>query len=303
MRKGPPKFSRPVIVTNHAAKPGKGFTIVELLVSVAELTVLVLLVSRLFSSAASVTTSGNKRMDMEGQLRPLFDRMAIDLAAIVKRPDVDYFLKSSTNGQVGNDQMAFYCSVPGYYPSTGSPSPISLVAYRINSTTGSSTFSKLERMAKGLVWTGVSSTDTPIVFLPLTINNAWPAATNSNTDADYELIAPYVFRFEYYYLLRNGNLSADPWDTLAGHNAVAGMQDVAAISIAIAAIDPKSRVLISDSQLASLSGQLTDFVASMKPGELLNDWQQKLDGITNMPRPAISAIRTYNRYFSLSPKP
>lgn len=285
------------------AKTSKAFTIAELLISVAVLAVLVLLVSRLFSSAASVTTLGNKRMDMDAQLRPLFDRMAVDFAAIVKRPDVDYFLKSSANGQSGNDQMAFYCSVPGYYPSSGSPSPISVVAYRISSTTGSSTFNKLERMAKGLTWTGVSATDTPVVFLPLTINSAWPAATDSTTDADYELIAPYVFRFEYYYLLKNGNLSTDPWDTLAGHTSVAGMQDVAAISVAVAAIDSKSRVLISDAQLTNLSGQLTDFVASMKPGELRSDWQQKLDAVTNMPRPAVSAIRIYNRYFYLFPRP
>src|ERR1700726_4464179 len=77
---------RPSTATSHVAKTSKAFTIAELLVSVAVLAVLVLLVSRLFSSAASVATLGNKRMDMDAQLRPLFDRMAIDFAAIVKRP-------------------------------------------------------------------------------------------------------------------------------------------------------------------------------------------------------------------------
>ena len=33
----------------------------------------------------------------------------------------------------GNDQIAFYSAVPGYYPPTGSQSPVSLVAYRVNS--------------------------------------------------------------------------------------------------------------------------------------------------------------------------
>src|SRR5437016_2172943 len=159
-----------------------GFTIVELLVSVAVLVVLVLLVSRLFSSAATVTTSGNKRMNADAQLRPLFDRMAVDFSQMIKRSDVDYYLKSSANAQAGNDQMAFYSAVAGYYPSSGSQSPISVVGYRINS------ISKLERMSKGLVWNGVSVTDTPVVFLPLTISATWPAATNASTDPDYELI-------------------------------------------------------------------------------------------------------------------
>lgn len=281
---------------NHA------FTIVELLVSITVLVILVLLVGRLFNSAAAVTTSGNKRMDADAQLRPLFDRMAVDFSQMIKRSDVDYYLKSSTNTQYGNDQTAFYSTIPGYYPSSGSQSTISVISYRINSTSGSGPFNKLERMAKGLVWNGVSSTDTPIVFLPLTITATWPAATNNSSDADYELIGPYVFRFEYYYLLKNGSLSDTPWDTSAGHSSVSGMQDVAAVSVAVATIDPKSRVLISDSQLTPLIGRLNDFASSMKPGDLLNQWQAAIDGTSDIPRPAVSAVRIYERYFYLLPK-
>ena len=72
----------------------------------------------------------------------------------------------------GNDQIAFYSAVPGYYPSTGSQSPVSLVAYRVNA------LNQLEQMGVGLVWNGVSATDIPVVFLPLTISGTWPSATN-----------------------------------------------------------------------------------------------------------------------------
>jgi hypothetical protein len=283
-------------------KQSYAFTIVEVLVSIAVLVVLVLLVSRLFSAAATVTTSGNKRMDADAQLRPLFDRMAVDFSQMLKRSDVDYYLKSSTSPQTGNDQMAFYSTVAGYYPSTGSQSPISIVSYRINSTSGSTTFNRFERMAKGLVWNGVSAAETPVVFLPLTIASTWPAATNASSDSDYELIAPYVFRFEYYYLLKNGSLSDTPWDDAAGHSNVTGMQDVAAISICVATMDPKSRVLVSDSQLTMLAGRLPDSSTSMAPGDLFNQWQTALDGTAAMPRPAISAVRIYERYFYLLPK-
>lgn len=278
----------------------KGFTIVELLVSIAVLVVLVLLVGRLFTSAATVTTSGNKRMDTDAQLRPLFDRMAVDFSQMLKRSDIDYYVKSPRNVQAGNDQIAFYSTVTGYFQSSGSQSPISIISYRIDSTSGKRSFNKLERMSKGLVWNGVSNTDTPIVFLPFTISSTWPTATNSNSDPDYELIGPYVFRFEYYYLLKSGNLSDTPWDT--GHSGVDGMQDVAAISVSIAAIDPKSRVLISDSQLTTLASRLNDFTKSMKPGDLLNQWQTALDGTTDIARPSVSAVRIYERYFQLVPK-
>lgn len=277
-------------------------TIVELLASLAVLVVLVLLIAQLFNSASVVTTSGNKRMDADAQLRPLFDRMAVDFSQMIKRSDVDYYVKSPATVQVGNDQLAFYATVSGYYPSTGSQSPISVVGYRVNSTSGSASFNKFERMSKGLVWNGVSSSDTPVVFLPLTISATWPAATNGNSDPDYELIAPYVFRFEYYYLLKNGNLSDTPWDASAGHTSVSGMQDIAAVSVCVATIDPKSRVLISDSQLTTLTERLTNFSTSMTAGDLLNQWQTALTGTTDMPRPAISAVRLYERCFYLMPK-
>jgi len=283
-------------------KPHNAFTILELLVSIAVLVVLVLLVSRLFSSAAAVTTSGNKRMDANAQLRPLFDRMAVDFSQMIKRADVDYYLKSPSNVQNGNDQLAFYSAVSGYYPSTGSQSPISVVGYRINSTSTSTSFNKLERMSKGLVWNGVSTTDTPVVFLPLTITGTWPTATNGNADSDYELLAPYVFRFEYYYLLKNGSFSVTPWDASVGHTSFSGMQDVAAVSVAIAAIDPKSRVLVSDLQLTTLAGRLGDFSTSMMPGELVAQWQTALDGTTDMPQPSIQSVRIYERSFYLLPK-
>lgn len=284
------------------SKSKNAFTIAELLVSIAVLAVLVLLVSQLFSSAASVTTSGNKRMTAEAQLRPLFDRMAVDFSQMIKRTDVDYYLKSPSNTQTGNDQFAFYSTVSGYYPSSGSQSSISLVGYRINSTSSSTSFNKLERISKGLVWNGASTTDTPVVFLPLTIASTWPSATSGGVDSDYEMIAPYVFRFEYYYLLKNGSFSVTPWDSSSGHTTVGGMQDVAAISIAIAAIDPKSRVLISDSQLTTLAGRLNDFSTSMTPGDLLTQWQGALDGTTDMARPSIQSVRFYERSFYLLPK-
>jgi prepilin-type N-terminal cleavage/methylation domain-containing protein len=284
------------------------FTLVEMLVSITILTLIVLLVSRLFNSASALTTSGNKRMDVDSQARPLLNRMGIDFAQMVKRPDVDYFVKSAGT-QTGNDQIAFYSVVPGYNATAASP--LSLVAYRINSQ------NKAERMGKGLIWNGDSSTGTPMVFLPLTITANWVAATNNSVDVDYELTAPNVFRFEYYYVLNNGNLSDTPWDTVAGHSTPSGFRDVAAFSVAIAAIDPKSRVLLDNSSqvappndnITKLVGKLVDYAQGMAPGQLITNWQDTLNNnsspdpeITAMPRPAISGIRIYERHFQLAPR-
>ena len=312
-----------------------GFTLTELLVSVGVLVVVVLLAMQLLNSAATVTTLGHKQMDADSQARQLLDRMAIDFAQMVKRSDVDYYLKSSAASplrhvlQPGNDQIAFYSAVPGYYPTTGSQSPLSLVAYRVNSDSTTSAYNKMERMGKGLVWNAVSTTDTPVVFMPIPVASplsvgdlpiptptptptpvqvspAWPYAGNMTADASYEVMGPQVFRFEYYYLLTNGTFSDIPWDTSAGHFAVDGMQDVAAIVVDIAVIDPKSKVLLTDAQLATLttSGNanfLADYSSGMTPGQLRAQWQNTVNGITSLPRPALSGIRFYERYLYLSP--
>jgi hypothetical protein len=321
-----------------------GFTVAELLVSVGVLVLLVLLATQLLNSAATITALGHKQMDADSQARQLLDRLAIDFAQMVKRSDVDYFLKSSAVAplrnvlQPGNDQIAFYSTVPGYYPSTGSQSPVSLVAYRVNGQ------NKLERMGKGLVWNAVSTNDTPVVFIPIPISSplptpevpvptatpptpapAWPQAGNTTSDPDYEVIGPQVFRFEYYYLLKGGInptggfltsiLSDIPWDTrILGHGAPEGMQDIAAVVVDIAVIDPKSKVLVTNSQISTLAGSLVDWGTTScagcptqiqwqtTPGLLVAQWRAAIDSnAIGLPLPALSGIRLYERRFYLSP--
>ncbi len=87
-----------------------------MLVAVAVLTLLILLFARFLNSASAITTLGTKRMDADSSARPLLDRMGVDFSQMVKRSDVSYFVKTQANAQVGNDQIAFYSAVTGYYP-------------------------------------------------------------------------------------------------------------------------------------------------------------------------------------------
>jgi len=242
----------------------RAFTLAEILVAIAVLAILVLLIARLINSAVIFTTLGNKRLDADSNARPLLDRIAVDFAQMVKRNDISYHLKTQSNTQPANDQIAFFSAVTGYYPSSSKQSPFSLVAYRVNSDPGSLSYNKVERMGKGLLWNGASPTYIPILFLapsatfPTTkIANIWPAAASGSlADPDYELVGPQVFRFEYYYMLTTGDFSAGPWSSL---NTVA-IRDVAAIVVAIAVIDAKSKVALTNSQIAAITERLPDYV-------------------------------------------
>jgi hypothetical protein len=120
----------------------------------------------------------------------------------------------------------------------------------------------------------------------------------------------------------NGNLSDTPWNT-AWHTGVYGMQDVAAIVVDIAVIDPRSKVLVTDAQLARLNGAdggapvLIDWGDTgssycspscpsqqqwqTTPGLLQAQWRAALDTNTiGLPPSVISGIRVYERYFYLT---
>jgi len=336
----------PVLTGRHSRN---GFTLAEILVSMAVLTLLLLFVSQLVSHATALNRTGNKHIDTDTQARVVLDRIAIDIGQMLKRTDVDYYIKQPIKynghsnghgfgkklqtGQQGSDQIAFFSQVSGYYPSTGSQSPLSLVAYRINEDSTSASYLKLERMGKGLLWNGVSQSNqpptntnytSPIVFLPLLINDRWPAATSGTTaNTDYELVGPQVFRFEYYYLLKNGSVTDVPWDTTARTTQQTlatpvsiGLTDVQAIAVAIAVIDPASRSLISNPSFFEIADDMDDFTTApgrgnggaKKIGDLEVQWNTAVQSIVStghtsdghlVPPAAASAIRIYNRYFDL----
>jgi hypothetical protein len=123
--------------------------------------------------------------------------------------------------------------------------------------------------------------------------NPWANLTNS----PFDIIGRDVFRFEYYYLLKNGGLSSTPWYATS---SVRGLQDVSAIIVDVAVIDPKSRVLLSNSDIAGLADDLADYSGEALGG-LIAGWRATLDGNTTLPRPALSSARLYERSFYLSP--
>jgi hypothetical protein len=302
-----------------------------MLVAIGLLALLVLFVAQLVKSAATITTLGHKHMDADSQARQLFDRMAVDFNQMLKRNDVSYWVKTATNTEPGNDQIAFFSAVPGSNSVVNATnvtmkSDFSLVAYRVNNDPTSAFYNKFERMGKGLALNGGNSTDPggrPILFLDsttyatatLTIGpcpgailpcpgGLWPAATSATTaDSDYELAGPHVFRFEYYYLLSDGTLSAGPWTGAASDDMIPvstgtpALKDISAIVVAIGVIDPRSRAILTPSQMTTLIGLLPDYLATMGAGQLLTTWQNALNGPSSVPRAATQNVRLYERYF------
>jgi type II secretory pathway pseudopilin PulG len=337
-----------------------GFTLVELLVSMFVVIIITFMVTQLMTSATAITRTAHKHIDTDTQARVVFDRMALDIAQMLKRTDIDYYVKQRSNynghgnghgwgngknGDQGSDQITFFSEVPGYYPQTSFQSPISLVAYRVTeSNSNDPAYGTLVRMAKGLLWNAINSNPNsnspyPIVFLPQTIagvGKPWaPAINNNNTcsgnniscDPAYEVIGPGVFRFEYYYLLKDGFLTDWPWDRrdsqfqnqLTISNPIQiGLSQVEAIGVAIAVIDPAGRALldaVSPNQIVNLAGDFPDFKSAHGQGnqaktigDLENQWKTIVESMAQtglspsglvVPPEAAKTIRIYSRYFDL----
>ena len=215
----------------------QAFSLIEILVSVVVLVLLLLIVSQLVNQATAVTRTGSKHIDTDTQARVVLDRMAIDFAQMLKRTDVDYYFKGGDikypghsgghkkggggKGQTDlNDYIAFYSQVPGY--STGSPSPISLVAYRVNGLSSSAAYNKLERLGKGLLWNGISNLNVnppttlkPMFFLPIHITEQ-RAALSGSASGMISTICPRFSREVPASLNPSGELSTIRQGTLFG---------------------------------------------------------------------------------------
>jgi hypothetical protein len=352
-------MSTKLLNATESRRTSAAFTLAELLVAIVVVVIIVLMGTQLLTSSTSITRTAHKYINTDTQARVVFDRMALDFAQMLQRTDIDYYVKQRAaytghgnghgwgrgkNSDLGSDQIAFFSQVPGYYPQASFQSPISLVAYRVTeSNSNDPAYGRLVRMAKGLLWNAISNNPNtnspyPIVFLPQTIalvGKPWAPAINNNNncsgannscDPDYEVIGPGVFRFEYFYLLKNGWVTDWPWDrrddttnryTISDPPAI-GLSQVESIGVAIAVIDPPGRKLIdavSPTRIVDFAGDFPDFKSARGLGnqarvigDLEYQWKRILESTAQtgqspsglaIPPEAAKGIRIYTRYFDL----
>lgn len=298
------------------------FTLTEVTISLAVLTMLTTFVAQLVNSTTIVTTNSRKHMDADSQARLVFDRMAGDFAKIVRRSDVDYVFSK----QAGNDRMFFYSEAPACYDGGSSAfkprGSVALVGYRVNAD------SQFERLGKLLSWSGSTTTQPGgVVFLtypaptaavpkptPLPaslLENNWAATLGSapaydGTDDDYHVLADQACRLEFCFLLKNGKYAFDP----AGGTAatIHSLKDVSAIVVALVVLDEASQKLVEASRVgAAFPDPTAEELATTPPVLMGERWRRLLyrsdfAEAAGIPPAAASQIRVYERHFPLFPR-
>ncbi|MEI6494218.1 MAG: prepilin-type N-terminal cleavage/methylation domain-containing protein [Verrucomicrobiota bacterium] len=263
------------------SNPPDGFSILELLVAIAVLTILVVLVAQMLGSASSVTSGSRKRMAADEEARMVFDRMSADIARMVKRDDVDSLFLS----KAGNDEMYFYSEAPAIYANAASNSPVALVGYRVESNS-------LVRVSEGKNWDDIT-------FLTVGTNGTTNAASRISTNsAVAQVIGPSVFRMEYTFLMKPGTTNVSGGTNSANtysQTNVAGMgfKDVSAVVVSLAVLDESSRKIVDTNALGTIAGNMSDATT----GPSSTNWSAT---VTSLPGPARAATRIYQRYIPVT---
>ncbi|MEI8340419.1 MAG: prepilin-type N-terminal cleavage/methylation domain-containing protein [Verrucomicrobiota bacterium] len=289
-----------------------GFTLIELLVSIAILMLVLAMVGQIISSASLVTNAGNKRMDADGQARQILDRMSIDFARMVKRPDVDFFYQpyQTPLSSVTNDQIAFYSETIGYFPTTGGgnaneKSSVSLVGYMITTNTKTNQ-PQLVRLSKGLAWNGVANSSTMVYGTNggpgYLLSSKWPNFKDGS-DTDYQVLGNQVYRLEFAFLKKDGTI------TSGTSASTMSLKDISAIIVAIAILDKTSwKIVTNPSKLASALPYVTldnKKVTGTDPQLMASVWNATINATNfaknnEIPQAAASQIRVYQRFFYLN---
>ncbi|XHR31245.1 MAG: type II secretion system protein J [Chthoniobacteraceae bacterium] len=258
------------------AKGPSAFTLIEALSAIVVFSLLILMLTQIIGISSQTIAFNAKKLDSVGQARLVMDRIAADLCARPRRSDLGMLFQKTH----GNDSLLFYSETNGYSGSRH----LSLIEYRVQENTAGRVF-QLERGATGVSWNG---TGQALVFLPTALPT--PAPT------DYEVLAPGVFRMEICFLL-NPTSSSSPGQL--SNSANSDFSNVAAIVVAIAVIDEKSRALLSHDQLGQLSAAFLDNTEGQYP---ITSWSTALNQTVfapGIPRQAIQGVHLYQRIFNV----
>jgi len=306
-----------------------------MLVATAVLTVLIMSVAQVTISAIATTTSNRNQMESDAIARMVFDRMAGDIAGMVKRKDVDCVCKemAADMPMKGDDRLFFFAEAPAFFSGTATSDSVALLGYRISSS--SPYFPNtpvLERLSKGLQWDGGGNTPGAMAFLSCAGGAATPVPqttlrgnwtdllSDTSNDSAYHVLANQVFRMEVCYLLKPytkpdgtvapGKYSVFPFSGVdAAHNAPNGLQDVSAIVVAIAILDNTSRKKVPNigQCIAAISAKLDDAAESdysgaqpnLMAGKWLKATQASNFASSGIPKSVVAQVRVYQRHFSL----
>lgn len=257
----------------------KGFTLIEMLVAIAVLTLLMVAMSQISTAITRMVGDGKRRTDNFTKARSTMEVFMRDVKAGIFRGDIAAFKDAA-----GQNAICFYTGRPGIGSGMRN---VSLVLYSLDPTTG-----VLQRGALPIAWSGQQGTPEMISFGYLT-------QLPKFSEIVPEDMAEGVLRMEINFLDEVGGLSKSYKATSPNRTR--------AVGITLAVIDQDTMKLLTNAQIARLTdpgtaGSLPDDSAQ-SPGQPLKKYWEGLIGSADFfdgyPAQLRSSLRIYERYVVL----
>ncbi len=243
---------------------GTGFTLVEILVSVAVLSIMVGMMGTMLSTMGQLWHDAQKRVNNFTKARAMLDMMTHDLQAGVYRSDLSAF---------SNSTLAFYTQRPGISTTGAVARDFSIVGYSLN-------HSILQRSAQVINWT--DSPSTYFVF-----GQPAPAVTTAATPQD---ASSGVIDFKILFLQKDGTLSS----TYSANTR--------AIGITLAVVDDQTLALLNQTNKTTTLYTALEANASLTHS-VKADWENYLNGLSmnwgGYPKSLGVGLKIFERYVYL----
>jgi prepilin-type N-terminal cleavage/methylation domain-containing protein len=257
----------------------RGFTLIELIVTMAILTIILTMALQVTESARNSIKLTESKSSNDAIARKTFDRINRDLSQMLVRKDVRIEFKPKS----GNDEIAFLTQSKGFTASGDiGERGVSLVSYSLQHDPAVG--EKLLRGSRGHLFT-----DTPGDALKLDADLPFPVIAPDNL----QLLSNNIIRFEVEYLIQ-----ANTGVTLEVNPPVTS-EKLRGLVITLVTLDDRGRRAIKPGTLESLAARFPDAVIAKNT---LTTWSFNRDafaksGIPGLPKDVLQSIRCYQRTF------
>jgi prepilin-type N-terminal cleavage/methylation domain-containing protein len=254
----------------NAPKPA-GFTLVELLVAMGILAVILVGTVQITGIAQGSVRWAEKKIASDSGARQLTALLERDLREMIRRPDAPFEFQV----QSGNDSLAFLATRAGYARGDAAADrSASLIRYDTDPD------GRFTRASLGFSFEGDDT-------VPLDPDTALPDIPDDNR----QIVSDTVFRVEFEFLVDDGA------KVLRQQKAPSKLDSLRGIVTTVAVLDPQSRGILNDGDIAQLTALFDDAREAETPA---TDWTAVVlanttRGTSGIPADVFRGIRVYEQ--------
>ena len=270
---------------SHCARQPAGFTLLELIVVMAVLSVFLMITAVISRDAVDLHGATKARLNAERDAAVFMRQFEADVAQRVDRLEARVRFEK----QVGNDRLTLLTQRQGYaLRQIAADRHVAVVSYRVNDN------SMLERAASGYGFGSAAARpaekDGTLALAELPVEG--PVQPDNPA---FQVIAAGVIRLELSFLVRD----ADKWVLRC-----APPQDqtqIREVIVTVAILDPERSRMLNPGQLKLITGEFPDAVDDALP---LARWNEVAASLTHrlprVPRAALQQVRVYQGVCTLA---